>query len=83
MEVRESTPSRVAVDLRFLKPFKAHNLTTFELEQAGGGLSRVVRTVSGRRNPVMALAGRLFFDKAVAQDFDRGLASLKAAAESR
>lgn len=83
MEVVESTPSRVAVDLRFLKPFKARNLTTFELEQAGGGLTRVVWTMSGRRNPVMALAGRLFFDRAVARDFDRGLASLKAAAESR
>jgi hypothetical protein len=83
MEIVESTPSRVAVDLQFLKPFKAHNLTTFELEQAGGGLTQVVWTMSGRRNPVMSLAGRLFFDKAIAKDFDRGLASLKAAAESR
>jgi hypothetical protein len=30
----------------------------------------------------MSLAGRLFFDRAIGRDFDRGLASLKAAAES-
>ncbi|WP_457206772.1 SRPBCC family protein [Nocardioides sp. P5_C9_2] len=83
MEIVESTPSRVAVDLQFLKPFKARNLTTFDLVQVGGGHTRVVWTMSGHRNPVMALAGKLFFDRAIAKDFDRGLASLKAAAEQR
>lgn len=83
MEIVESTPSRVAVDLQFLKPFKARNLTTFELEQVGGGHTRVVWTMTGRRNHVMSLAGKLFFDKSIGKDFDRGLASLKAAAEAR
>ena len=83
MEIVESTPSRVAVDLQFLKPFKARNLTTFDLVQVGGGHTRVVWTMSGHRNPVMSLAGKLFFDRAIAKDFDRGLASLKAAAEQR
>jgi hypothetical protein len=83
MEIVESTPTRVAVDLRFLKPFKAHNVTTFDLEQVGGGHTRVVWTMSGARNPVMALAGRLFLDRSIGKDFDRGLAALKAAAEAR
>jgi hypothetical protein len=83
MEIVESTPSRVAVDLQFLKPFKARNLTTFDLEQVGGGHTRVVWTMSGRRGVLMSLAGRLFFDRSIGKDFDRGLASLKAAAESR
>jgi hypothetical protein len=83
MEIVESTPSRVAVDLQFLKPFKARNLTTFDLEQVGGGHTRVVWTMSGRRGVLMYLAGRLFFDRSIGKDFDRGLASLKAAAESR
>lgn len=39
--------------------------------------------MSGQRNPLMALAGKLFFDKAIAKDFDKGLARLKRAAESR
>jgi hypothetical protein len=83
MEILESTPSRVSVDLRFLKPFKARNLTTFDLEQAGGGHTRVVWTMSGTRSLVMSLAGRLFLDRSIGKDFDRGLASLKAAAEAR
>jgi hypothetical protein len=82
MEIVGSSPSQVAVDLTFLKPFKAHNRITFDLQQAGGGHTRVVWTMTGGRNPVMSLAGRLFFDRAIGRDFDRGLASLKAAAES-
>lgn len=39
--------------------------------------------MTGQRNPVMSLAGKLFFDKAIGKDFERGLASLKAAAEAR
>ncbi|WP_310526053.1 SRPBCC family protein [Nocardioides sp.] len=83
MEIIESIPARVAVDLTFLKPFKARNLTTFDLEQAGNGHTRVVWTMSGKRGLVMMLAGRLMFDRAIGKDFDKGLASLKAAAESR
>jgi hypothetical protein len=83
MEILESTPSRVSVDLRFLKPFKARNLTTFDLEQVGGGHTRVVWTMSGTRSLVMSLAGRLFLDRSIGKDFDRGLASLKTAAEAR
>lgn len=83
MEILESTPTRVAVDLQFLKPFKATNLTTFDVDQAGGGRHRVVWTMTGKRNPLMALMGKLFFDKTIGKDFDRGLAALKAAAESR
>lgn len=83
MEIVESIPARVAVDLQFLKPFKARNLTTFDLQQAGEGQTRVVWTMSGRRGVVMSLAGKLFFDRAIGKDFDKGLASLRSAAESR
>lgn len=80
MEIIESTPSSVAVDLRFLKPFTATNVTRFDLTPSGSGTT-VVWTMTGRRNVVMALMGKLYFDKAIAQDFDRGLVQLKAAAE--
>lgn len=83
MEILDCTPDRVSVDLRFVKPFKARNLTTFDLEQAGGGQTRVTWTMTGRRNAAMSLMGRLFFDKAIGRDFERGLASLKAEAEGR
>jgi hypothetical protein len=80
MEMTESTQQRVAVDLQFLKPFKATNVITFVLTPAAGGTD-VTWTMTGRRNPVMGLMGKLYFDKAVAKDFDKGLAALKAEAE--
>jgi hypothetical protein len=80
MEITESTPSTVAVDLRFLKPFKAENVTRFDLAPAGDG-TRVTWTMTGHRGAVMGLMGKLFFDQAIGKDFDRGLARLKAAAE--
>lgn len=80
MTVVESEPDRVVVDLRFLKPFKAVNVSRFDLSPAGEG-TRVVWTMTGRRNPLMQLMGRLFFDKAIGKDFEKGLAALKVAAE--
>jgi hypothetical protein len=80
MEMTSVTPSEVVVDLTFLKPFKAQNVTRFDLVPLGSG-TRVTWTMTGRRNPVMSLMGRLFFDKAIGADFEKGLASLKAEAE--
>lgn len=74
------SPSEVKVDLQFLKPFKAENDITFVLTPAGAG-THVAWTMSGNRNIVFAVMGKLFFDKAIGKDFDKGLASLKAAAE--
>jgi hypothetical protein len=81
MEITESTPSQVVTDLRFLKPFKAQNVTTFDLVPTDGGTD-VTWTMTGRRGAVMSLMGRLFFDRAIVKDFDKGLARLKALAES-
>ena len=80
MEIVESTPEQVAITLQFLKPFKATNRTTFRLTPAGSA-TKVSWTMSGQRNVLMALAGPLFFDKAIGKDFERGLAALKAVAE--
>lgn len=80
MTLTSVTPSQVVVDLEFLKPFKAQNVVTFDLTPVGDG-TRVAWTMSGRRNLLFAVMGALFFDKAIAKDFQKGLASLKAAAE--
>lgn len=74
------TPTQVVVDLEFLKPFKAENVVTFDLTPVGTD-TRVAWTMSGRRNVAFAVMGKLFFDKAIAKDFEKGLASLKAVAE--
>lgn len=81
MEITDSDPSRVVIDLRFTRPFKAENLTRFDLEPAGSATD-VTWSLTGDRNPVMHLMGRLYFDNAVGRDFEKGLAQLRAAAES-
>ena len=81
MEITNSTPERIDIDLEFIAPFKASNKTSFELKPQGSDSTRVVWSMSGERNLFMAVAGKLFFDKAIAKDFDRGLAKLKALAE--
>jgi len=80
MAITESTPTSVVVDLEFLKPFKATNVTSFALTPTGSGTD-VTWTMTGKRGAIMGLMGKLFFDKAIGKDFDKGLASLKAEAE--
>ena len=80
MEITESTPQAVVVDLRFLKPFEAVNVTRFDLAPVGAG-TQVTWTMTGERNLAFTVMGKLFFDKAIGKDFDKGLAQLKAAAE--
>ena len=84
MRIIESTARAVVVDLRFLKPFKATNVTTFGLAPAGGpagDATDVTWSMAGSRGFVMGLLGTLFFDKAIGADFEKGLASLKREAE--
>jgi hypothetical protein len=80
MRITASTPTAVVVDLEFLKPFKATNVTTFTLASVGD-VTEVTWTMTGSRSAIMSLAGRLFFDKAIGQDFEKGLAALKQEAE--
>lgn len=81
MVITASTPERIDIDLEFIKPFKASNQTVFVFTPEGGG-TLVSWTTSGNRNVLMHVAGRLFVDKALGKDFEKGLAELKAAAEA-
>lgn len=80
MTITGSTPASVVVDLAFLKPFKATNVTRFDLVPAGEA-TEVTWTMTGTRSAVMSVMGKLFFDKAIGKDFERGLAALKREAE--
>lgn len=80
MRITKSTPSAVVVDLAFLKPFKATNVTTFTIAPAGDATD-VTWTMAGTRRMLMGVLGSLFFDKAIGADFEKGLASLKQQAE--
>ncbi len=81
MQITDSNPQEVGIDLHFDKPFKADNKITFELTPSNGGTD-VAWTMRGEQTGMGALFGRLFsMDKLVGKDFEKGLAQLKTAAE--
>jgi uncharacterized protein YndB with AHSA1/START domain len=84
MEIIESVPpSKVAIKLDFLKPWRASNTTEFALA-ASGGATDVTWTMHGPVPFMMKLMGIFMpMDKLVGKDFERGLANLKHAAETR
>ena len=75
-------PSRVAIDLHFLKPFKAQNETVFDLAPAGEG-TQVTWTMTGTHTILSRIMGIFMsMDKMIGKDFEKGLAQLKADAEA-
>lgn len=80
MAITAASDARIEIDLDFEKPIRANNKVVFRLE-AEGSATRVTWTMSGTRNVLLAVMGKLFFDKAIGKDFDKGLARLRAAAE--
>jgi hypothetical protein len=74
-------PGRVALDLHFLKPFKAENETVFVLEPAGQG-TEVTWSMTGSHTVLSRIMGIFVsMDKMIGKDFEKGLAQLKADAE--
>jgi len=83
MEIVEAAaPSRVAIDLRFTRPFKARNTTELTLEPRGG--STLVTWAMEGPTPFMTKVMCVFvdMDRMIGRDFETGLASLKAIAEA-
>ncbi len=82
MEITESEPSRrMQLDLHFLKPFQADNVTEFSLSPADGGTH--VKWEMRGHTPFMLRVMKIFMDmdKMVGKDFEAGLANLKALVE--
>ncbi len=81
MEIVSSTPEQIAVTLVFEKPWKAENPVEFRFEPTGAG-TRVTWTMSGENTGMAAVFAKVFnMDKMLGNDFDKGLARLKAVAE--
>ena len=82
MEIVEATPpSKVAIQLDFIKPFEGHNIAEFALAPQGGA-TQVGWSMRGPSPYIAKLMGIFFnMDKMIGQDFEVGLANLKAAAE--
>ena len=84
MEITEtSPPTRIALQLDFLKPFEAHNLVDFTLTPEGHSTD-VTWAIRGPV-PFFAKILHLFInmDSMIGKDFEAGLASLKAIAEQQ
>ena len=83
MEIVESTPERIELRLSFEKPWKATNRVVFELAGAGDGATETTWRMTGTNRGFAALFGRFVsMDRMIGKDFEKGLARLKAAAES-
>ena len=83
MEITSVEPDRsVAIDLQFLKPFKARNATTFTTERQGD--DTLVRwSMTGRRTFMTRVMGIFSsMDKMIGPDFEKGLDRLQADAEA-
>jgi len=83
MTILESQPaSIVRIKLEFLKPFQATNLAEFTF-QPQGNQTAVTWNMSGTRNFMMKAMSLVFnMDKVIGEQFDQGLAQMKAVAES-
>jgi uncharacterized protein YndB with AHSA1/START domain len=82
MQITESVPAqRVSAKLDFSKPFEAHNVVDFTVQPQGSG-STVTWAMHGPM-PYLNRVMTIFFDmdKTVGNDFEAGLANLKALAE--
>lgn len=82
MEILESTvPSKIVIQLDFIKPFEGHNTAEFTMLPQGDG-THVIWLMHGPApflNKVMQVFMNL--DKMIGKDFEAGLASLKQATE--
>jgi hypothetical protein len=76
-----STPTKLVLDLRFEKPWKAQNVTTFTLEPATGA-TNVLWVMEGKSPFMMKVMGLFMsIDALVGKDFESGLAALKGIVE--
>ena len=83
MTITQSHPNEhIAIDLEFIKPFAAKNVTEFTFK-AEGDKTNVNWTMAGQKNFVMKAFGMMMnMDKMVGADFERGLSQLKTVVES-
>lgn len=81
MEILEVDEGCIRIDLQFLKPFRSHNNTVFEIEPDGDG-SRVTWRVVGPNTGMTKVMGWVTsMDKVLGPDLEKGLARLAADVE--
>jgi polyketide cyclase/dehydrase/lipid transport protein len=82
MEITGAEPGRVALDLDFSAPMKTQNQLAFDLSPQAEA-TEVTWTMTGTQKGLARLFGKIYpMEKLVGKDFEKGLARLKAAAET-
>jgi hypothetical protein len=83
MTIAESRPNDlIKINLDFIKPFTASSVTEF-MFKPDGDITQVTWTMAGKNNfAAKAMCLVMNMDKMVGGDFEKGLAQLKAVAES-
>ncbi len=83
MTITESRPTdMVKIDLEFIKPFAAKNVTEFNIKP-NGDKSDVTWTMTGTNNFMMKAFGLVMnMDKLVGGDFEKGLTQMKPIVEA-
>jgi len=82
MTIQEVSPQRTAIQLELTKPMAATNLAEFIATPAGNGVT-LSWVMSGRNTAMGKVFGMVMsMDKMIGNDFERGLADLKAISES-
>jgi carbon monoxide dehydrogenase subunit G len=82
MEIAESvSPSRIKINLDFIKPFEGHNIVEFKLEPKGD-TTNVTWDMQGPMHYISKVVSIFCnMDSMIGKDFEAGLANLKSAAE--
>lgn len=81
MLITESTPEAIALDLNFVKPFKAENKVLFTFMPIHGG-TRITWSMEGKNNFFgKAICLFMDMDKMVGGDFEKGLKDIKRQSE--
>lgn len=83
MEITDATaPSRVAIQLDFIKPFEAHNAVELLLTGRDGGTDVSWGMEGGQPFLFKVMTLVMDMDRMIGKEFETGLANLKALAES-
>ena len=82
MEVMETSPSQVKIQLEFIKPFAASNVGEFTLVPAQDGVE-LTWAMKGKSPFISKVMGMFIdLDGLVGKDFEAGLAAMKSMVES-
>jgi len=81
MEILDSSPAKVSIQLDFIKPMEGHNRAEFILAPKGDA-TEVSWVMSGPANFMVKVMNVFFnMDKMIGADFEKGLADLKKVSE--